>query len=95
MGKKGNNMIVPNIDKRSIWTPERQLSHWLKTNDPEERKKRSERAKAYWDKKGRKMTQTDLLTAIATAAEQLQSGAKPKAIAADLERLVMELQKGE
>lgn len=37
----------------------------------------------------------DLLTAIATAAEQLRSGAKPKAIAADLERLVMELQKGE
>lgn len=41
------------------------------------------------------MTQTDLLTAIATAAEQLRSGAKPKTIAADLERLVMELQKGE
>lgn len=41
------------------------------------------------------MNQTDLLTAIATAAEQLQNGAKPKTIAADLERLVMELQKGE
>ena len=41
------------------------------------------------------MTQTDLLTAIATAAEQLRNGGKPKAIAADLERLVKELQKGE
>lgn len=41
------------------------------------------------------MTTQDLLTAIATAAEQLRGGGKPKTIAADLERLVVELQKRE
>lgn len=38
---------------------------------------------------------TDILTAIATAAEQLRSGANVNTIATDLERLVLELQKGE
>ncbi len=41
------------------------------------------------------MTKIDLLTAIATAAEQLRAGINKKAIASDLERLVIELQKGE
>lgn len=41
------------------------------------------------------MSQADLLTAIATAAEQLRNGTNKTTVAADLERLVIELQKGE
>lgn len=41
------------------------------------------------------MTHDDLCTAIATAVEQLRNGGKTKTIAADLERLVAELTKGE
>ncbi len=41
------------------------------------------------------MTQQDILTAIATAADQLRKGVNKNTVASDLERLVMELQKGE
>jgi hypothetical protein len=46
-------------------------------------------------KKENNMSQADLLTAIATAAEQLRNGTNKTTVAADLERLVIELQKGE
>jgi hypothetical protein len=41
------------------------------------------------------MSQDDLLTALATAAEMLRAGAKNKQVAADLERLMAEIQKSE